>query len=284
MNRTRLAQLTAVLGAAVLLVLAVAVTRTVPGPETIVAGPALDQLATQAPGEAEPGGEAQEPAAGGETPLMGPTATAPADPVAPGGDGSSTRTAAPDDADTGAASAGTDTTAGPIGGRSPGEGPLPRVSQDPFAPGAPTTSPPAADDPAWVPAPAPGTNGEATRPPATAEPTTTEPTTPAPSGTTVPGGAKATPPRAAEPAPGSTTPTTPTPSAPQAEVEPLQRQVHQVVPGDNLWDIVEAALGPRASNAEVAVAVEELYALNRDVIGDDPDLILPGQVLELPAW
>lgn len=60
--------------------------------------------------------------------------------------------------------------------------------------------------------------------------------------------------------------------------------MHQVVPGDTLWDIVEAALGAGASNAEVAVAVEELYELNRDVIGDDPDLILPGQVLELPAW
>jgi nucleoid-associated protein YgaU len=34
----------------------------------------------------------------------------------------------------------------------------------------------------------------------------------------------------------------------------------------------------------LAVAVDQLYELNRDVIGDDPGLILPGQVFELPDW
>jgi nucleoid-associated protein YgaU len=57
-----------------------------------------------------------------------------------------------------------------------------------------------------------------------------------------------------------------------------------VTPGDTLWEIAEAALGAGVSDAQVAVAVAELYSANRGVVGDDPDLILPGQVLELPDW
>ena len=52
--------------------------------------------------------------------------------------------------------------------------------------------------------------------------------------------------------------------------------------GDTLWDIVARALGPDAGDLEVARAWPAWFAHNRHVIGDDPDLILPGQVLTRP--
>jgi hypothetical protein len=55
-----------------------------------------------------------------------------------------------------------------------------------------------------------------------------------------------------------------------------------VIRGDSLWRIVRRALGPEASDAEVARAWPRWYAANRDVIGDDPALVLPGQVLRPP--
>lgn len=59
--------------------------------------------------------------------------------------------------------------------------------------------------------------------------------------------------------------------------------VRVVRPGDSLWSITAAALGPAASHAEVAAAWPRLYAANRAVVGPDPDLIHPGQRLALPA-
>lgn len=50
---------------------------------------------------------------------------------------------------------------------------------------------------------------------------------------------------------------------------------YTVVEGDTLWDIAESHLGD-------ATRWPEIYALNAAVIGDNPDLILPGQVLTLP--
>lgn len=52
--------------------------------------------------------------------------------------------------------------------------------------------------------------------------------------------------------------------------------------GDTLWDIVRRQLGPNASDAEVADAWPAWHHANRTVIGDDPDLILPGQILRPP--
>ncbi len=53
--------------------------------------------------------------------------------------------------------------------------------------------------------------------------------------------------------------------------------------GDTLWAVVAAHLGPDATDAEVAAQWPRWYAANRRVIGADPDLLLPGQVLEVPA-
>lgn len=50
---------------------------------------------------------------------------------------------------------------------------------------------------------------------------------------------------------------------------------YTVVEGDTLWDIAGAQLGD-------VNRWPEIYALNMDTIGANPDLIFPGQVLTLP--
>jgi hypothetical protein len=62
-------------------------------------------------------------------------------------------------------------------------------------------------------------------------------------------------------------------------------ETHVVVRGDCLWDIAAgrlAAAGRPPSNTEIATAVQAWWSVNADVIGPDPDLILPGQVLRPP--
>ncbi len=56
-----------------------------------------------------------------------------------------------------------------------------------------------------------------------------------------------------------------------------------VRPGDTLWSISEERLGPNATPQRIAREVERIYALNRDRIGSDPNLIASGQELSLPA-
>lgn len=57
----------------------------------------------------------------------------------------------------------------------------------------------------------------------------------------------------------------------------------RVRPGDTLWDLAAALLPPGAGDAAVDAAWRRLYHANRGVVGDDPDLIRPGQRLALPA-
>lgn len=52
--------------------------------------------------------------------------------------------------------------------------------------------------------------------------------------------------------------------------------------GDSLWSLAARHLGPEAGDAEIARAWPQWFEANRDRIGDDPDLILPGQVLRIP--
>lgn len=62
---------------------------------------------------------------------------------------------------------------------------------------------------------------------------------------------------------------------------------HVVVRGDCLWQIAERRLatdvGRAPSAAEVATAVDAWWLANAEVIGPDPDRLLPGQVLRPPA-
>ena len=71
-------------------------------------------------------------------------------------------------------------------------------------------------------------------------------------------------------------------TAPRPEVEP-ERPVVTVHPGDTLWDLAAAHLSPEATDAEIATAWHRWWEENRDVIGPDPDHILPGQLLTVPA-
>lgn len=56
-----------------------------------------------------------------------------------------------------------------------------------------------------------------------------------------------------------------------------------VLAGDSLWRIAAAHLPAGSSDADVASAWPLWYAANRDVVGSDPGLIHPGQVLTAPA-
>lgn len=52
--------------------------------------------------------------------------------------------------------------------------------------------------------------------------------------------------------------------------------------GDSLWSIAARQLGPMASDVDIAVHWPKWYGANRDVIGDDPGLLVPGQILNPP--
>lgn len=56
-----------------------------------------------------------------------------------------------------------------------------------------------------------------------------------------------------------------------------------VVTGDSLWGIAQRTLGADATDQEVAAEWPRWYAANADVIGADPDLVVPGQVLRVPG-
>ncbi|TFV52298.1 LysM domain-containing protein [Blastococcus sp. TF02A-35] len=62
---------------------------------------------------------------------------------------------------------------------------------------------------------------------------------------------------------------------------------HVVVRGDCLWDIAERRLadasGTAPAPADVARAVRAWWQANADVVGPDPDLLQPGQVLRPPS-
>lgn len=55
-----------------------------------------------------------------------------------------------------------------------------------------------------------------------------------------------------------------------------------VTAGDTLWSLAARQLGPLATDAEIAELWPRWHAHNHAVIGPDPDLLLPGQVLVPP--
>ena len=61
---------------------------------------------------------------------------------------------------------------------------------------------------------------------------------------------------------------------------------HTVVRGDTLWAIAKTRLeatGSKPSGSQVSTLWHAIYDANRSVIGNNPDLILPGQVLAIPG-
>lgn len=87
-------------------------------------------------------------------------------------------------------------------------------------------------------------------------------------------------PATAAPAPRTAPPAAAPTVAPAAVVPPSGEVV--VHRGDSLWSIAQRALGPSAGNAQVAQAWPRWWAANRAVVGDDPDLIHPGDRLSAP--
>jgi hypothetical protein len=75
----------------------------------------------------------------------------------------------------------------------------------------------------------------------------------------------------------------PLPERALGSAHPPAPEVVTVQPGDTLWAIAHRDLGPAAGDAAITARWHEIYALNRTVIGADPDLIQPAQRLRLPA-
>lgn len=69
----------------------------------------------------------------------------------------------------------------------------------------------------------------------------------------------------------------------------IDHQVHQHVtttrvhPGDTLWSIAARTLPRDADNASIAQQWQQIWHVNRQVVGDDPDLIRPGATLRVPS-
>jgi nucleoid-associated protein YgaU len=62
----------------------------------------------------------------------------------------------------------------------------------------------------------------------------------------------------------------------QAQSAQTQQKTHTVDSGESLSAIAEQELGD-------GNRWREIYEMNKDIIGDNPDLIRPGQELKLPS-
>jgi len=136
------------------------------------------------------------------------------------------------------------------------DSPLPPVEPD----SSPTASP--AASPTAAPTAAPAEVAE----PTSVTVTTQQPHAPVP----VPSGASATTSAAERSA------------SAENSVSSAGQDMITVRAGDSLWSIASADLGS-ASPSEVAARWPRWYAANREVIGEDPDLIRPGQTLVAPG-
>ena len=75
--------------------------------------------------------------------------------------------------------------------------------------------------------------------------------------------------------------------APSREVAPASRNhttrsSHQVVVGDSLWSIACHELSDDASPPEILEYSLRIHSANLDVMGDNPNILYPGQTLTLP--
>ncbi|MGN7249534.1 hypothetical protein [Arthrobacter sp. SAFR-014] len=74
---------------------------------------------------------------------------------------------------------------------------------------------------------------------------------------------------------------TPLPARAAAEPASARREV-PVRAGESLWTIAARELGPGASDVDIAARWPLWYQVNRNVIGADPSILLPGQLLSPP--
>lgn len=86
------------------------------------------------------------------------------------------------------------------------------------------------------------------------------------------------------PTPAST-PAEPTTTIGLVSAAPREAPTGHIVvrAGDTLWSLAARHLGRQATVQDIAEEWPRWYAANRDVIGADPDLILPGQELTIPG-
>ncbi|WP_226832229.1 LysM peptidoglycan-binding domain-containing protein [Brachybacterium sp. FME24] len=112
--------------------------------------------------------------------------------------------------------------------------------------------------------------------------------TPAPGGSSpeTSGASGAEAPSAPADAPQDDTPPAPSPrTEPSGDPTAAPQSASTVVvrPGETLWSITDDLLSPTPDHpSEIATAWPLLHEANRDVIGTDPDLLEPGQVLTVP--
>ena len=134
-------------------------------------------------------------------------------------------------------------------------------------------------DPAWAPSSRPPTRiTPVTSPPAPAATVTTPAPASGGSPTAAPGASWVTPPPLVRPQPDVRVLS----PAPRARPPGEGREEVVVRRGDSLWSIAARHLGGDATDAEVARAWPAWFEANRDVIGEDPDLLRPGQLLRPP--
>lgn len=101
---------------------------------------------------------------------------------------------------------------------------------------------------------------------------------------------QAAPPQQVRPPGFVPAPTPPAPSTADLVTAPPVRTTVQeaaepvvVMAGSSLWSIAAEHLGPGATDTEIAESWPRWWEVNRDVIGDDPHLLLPGQRLVPPS-
>ena len=72
------------------------------------------------------------------------------------------------------------------------------------------------------------------------------------------------------------------PPQPLAASAPAQAPGHTVHAGESLWSISADRLGPQATDADITREWHTLWQANAATVGDDPDVIEPGQHLQMP--
>ena len=78
-------------------------------------------------------------------------------------------------------------------------------------------------------------------------------------------------------------PTAKPPPTPVTALDAPARVRVRVRSGDSLWSIARDSAPPGTDARAIDARWRAIWAANRSVVGDDPDLIFPGQFLTLPA-